>query len=572
MEAPRHLRCIGYPVLYSPTGEPERFRTKKHLALLTYLAIESRHTHRRDRLAELLWPGAPLAEARHSLATGLSILRPRVGPGVIESTRDHVKLSPGRIVVDVEQLFAADLRNSLSTNEVQIAGFLEGFEIPDSREFAIWKDRIHARLLPKLTNVFILMVDCYRRHGDIRQIEHIANRMLLLDELCEDAVRAKMEVLALAGDRLAALRLYEEWRQRVDEELSARPSEQLTRIAAQLRKRGWERAPVGDIPDPRLDQRRDHTFVGRSTQYKVIYDAWERVRNHQRAHVMVLGDSGVGKTTLVDRFTAAAGFEGAAVSRVQCYDLESEVPYSAVAGLVLGLLDRPEALGTPPEALAELSRIVPQLRQRFNAIPQPRDTHGETARIEITEALHQLLEALTEATPVILVVDDLHHADDASLAVLHLMVRRALDPRTMLIMVARPGELALGGQAQLFRDFASALGVYELEIQPLNHDESSELFTALLGSGAIEPPKHVKKALIDAAAGYPLVLELLVQDWLAEGGNALGLAVDAMTVDLDARESHPVAYQSALSRIMRSLDPATRTVLYMASSSWLSSK
>ena len=39
MEAPRHLRCIGYPVLYSPTGEPERFRTKKHLALLTYLAI-----------------------------------------------------------------------------------------------------------------------------------------------------------------------------------------------------------------------------------------------------------------------------------------------------------------------------------------------------------------------------------------------------------------------------------------------------------------------------------------------------------------------------------------------------
>ena len=253
--------------------------------------------------------------------------------------------------------------------------------------------------------------------------------MLLLDELCEDAVRAKMEVLALAGDRFAALRLYEEWRQRVDEELSARPSVQLTSIATQLRKRGWERAPVGDFPDPRLDQRRDQAFVGRSTQYKVLYDAWERVRDHQRAHVMVLGDSGVGKTTLVDRFTAAASFEGAAVSRVQCYDLESEIPYSAVAGLVLRLLDRPEALGTPPEALAELSRIVPQLRQRFDAIRQPRDTHGETARIEITEALHQLLEAVAEATPVILVVDDLHLADDASLSVLHLLVRRALDSR-----------------------------------------------------------------------------------------------------------------------------------------------
>ena len=151
----------------------------------------------------------------------------------------------------MEQLFAADLRDSLSTNEVQIAGFLEGFERPDSREFAIWKDRIHARLLPKLTNVFILMVDCYRRHGDIRQIEHIANRMLLLDELCEDAVRAKMEVLALTGDRLAALRLYEEWRQKVDEELSARPSGAVDKIERNCASGGGKEPRLATFLDPR---------------------------------------------------------------------------------------------------------------------------------------------------------------------------------------------------------------------------------------------------------------------------------------------------------------------------------
>lgn len=565
MEAPRQLRCIGYPVLFSPSGEPIRFRTKKHLALLVYLAVESRHTHRRDRLAELLWPDVSLAEARHSLATGLSILRPRVGHGVIQATREHVALVPGQVIVDIDRLFAGDTTCMPWDTEVQIAGFLEGFDISDSREFAHWKDGVHGRLLPRLTGVFVSLVDRCRRHGETRQIEHLANRMLVLDELCEDAVRAKMEVLALTGDRLAALKVYEEWRRKVDEELSAKPSVQLATIASQLRKRGWERAPVGDIPDPPGDARRGHAFVGRTAEYKVLYEAWEAVRARHRAHVLVMGDSGVGKTTLVDRFTAAAGFEGAAVSRVQCYDLEREIPYSTVAGLLLGLLDRPGAVGTPPEALAELSRIAPQLRHRFGSIPQPNDNHGETARIALTEALHQFLEALTEDAPVILVVDDLHLADDASLAVLHLLVRRALDQRTMLIMIARTGELALGSQARLFRDLAGRLGVFELELQPLSYEESWELLDVLLDRSSIDAPKNVKNSLLEAAAGYPMVLELLVQDWLSNGTKALGLAVDAMTVDLGLRGTHSAAYAQALSRITRSIDPTTRTVLYMSS-------
>ncbi|MDF3052132.1 MAG: hypothetical protein K0S19_237, partial [Geminicoccaceae bacterium] len=322
MEAPRHLRCLGYPVLLSPSGEPIRFRTKKHLALLVYLAVEYHQTHRRDHLAEFLWPGVPLPEARHSLATGLSVLRPRVGPGVVQANRDHVAFAPHRVLLDLDRLFNNDNSNDLASCDFEIAGFLEGFEIPDCRDFSLWKDRVQARVIPRLTATFRQCVDRCRRHGDTRRIEQLANRMLGLDELCEDAVRAKMEVFALTGDRFAALRLYEEWRLKIDEELSAKPSEEMAAIAIQLRKRGWERAPIADLPNPSFDQRRSKAFVGRSTEYKALYEAWESLRQRQRAHVMVLGDSGVGKTTLVDRFTAAAGFEGAAVSRVQCYDLD----------------------------------------------------------------------------------------------------------------------------------------------------------------------------------------------------------------------------------------------------------
>ena len=55
MEQRRYLRCLGQPGLFAPTGELIRFRTKKHLALLIYIAVDPR-SHRRERLAELLWP------------------------------------------------------------------------------------------------------------------------------------------------------------------------------------------------------------------------------------------------------------------------------------------------------------------------------------------------------------------------------------------------------------------------------------------------------------------------------------------------------------------------------------
>ena len=113
MEARRYLRCLGQPALFSPAGDPIRFRTKKHLALLVYLAVEDRQVHRRDRLAELFWPKVPSAEGRHSLATALSILRPRLGSDCIEAGRDYVVLDRRSLALDLDRLVGGDILGTL---------------------------------------------------------------------------------------------------------------------------------------------------------------------------------------------------------------------------------------------------------------------------------------------------------------------------------------------------------------------------------------------------------------------------------------------------------------------------
>src|SRR3954470_7588570 len=563
MESQRYLRCLGQPALFSAAGEPIRFRTRKHLALLVYLAVEQR-TQRRDRVAELLWPRVSANEARHSLATALSVLRPRVGTDALETSRDQVRLMPGRVTLDLERLRSGDILGTEVTGPLEVAAFLDGFDINDSAEFTHWKDQQQARLLPIIKDAMLVLIDRCRRTGDTRQIEQVADRMLALDELSEEAIRAKMEARAFAGDRLTALEIFEAWKKKLAEELQAVPSEMVEGIAIRLRRRGWERTTPANIPNVPTDQWRNRPFIGRNTEYQMLYEMWEAARSGSPKHALILGDSGVGKTTLVQRLITAAGLQGAAISRVQCYDVEREIPYSTLNGLITGLLDQPGVLATSPEALGELSRTVPQVRQRFPNLPFISDTQGETARIRLTEAFLEMLVSISEEHPIILVVDDLHLADDVSLAVLHLIIRRSQGISIMAIFLGRPGELSESSQAILLRESATALGIAEIEVSPLGSEESRQLLASLVEPPERQPGIAEQPSLLRAAAGYPMVLELLVQEWKRDGEQSLALAVDAMTAEVGVAETSKKTYRHILHRITRSLQSTTQSVLNIA--------
>lgn len=563
MDARLFLRTLGPPALFAPNGDPVRFRVKKHIALLVYLGVEQRAPHRRDHLADFLWPRASAAEGRHSLATAISVLRAKLGRKALETTRDAIRLADGVVAVDLTRLESGAVLADDTRPELEVAAFLDGFDIPDADEFLRWKERKQARLLPAILKAMIVLIDRCRRTADTRTMERLADRMMVLDPLSEDAVRAKMESRAFDGDRLTALRVFEEWKETLARELGAVPSDLVEGIAIRLRRRGWERSVTDKIPSVRTDQWRGRPFIGRRAEYRVLYEGWERTQRGEAGHALVRGDSGIGKTTLVERLSTAAGLEGASVSRVQCYELEREIPYSVVTGLVVGLLDRPGATATAPEALAELGRTVPQVRQRFPTLPPAIESQGETARVRLAEAMLALVLAIAEEHPVILVVDDLHLADDASLAVLHLLIRHGRGQPIMVVLTVRPGELGQSPQAARLLESSAGLGFGALVVPPMSEEEGVELLDALLASADARPSGAARRALLNSAAGYPMVLELLVQDWQVHGEQSLALSLGAMTADL-ADLTEEGAYDQIFERITRDLDSQCHNVLNLA--------
>lgn len=564
--SPKHyLRCLGQPVLYGPNGEPIRFRTKKHLALLVYLAVEQGRIHRRDRLAAFFWPKVTIEDARHSLATALSILRPRLATGTLETTRESVTFHGERLRTDLEQLRCGELLGPEPGASVDISSFLDGFDLPDTTEFALWKDRQQAALLPLLRDALVVLINRCRRAGEFTQIGQLADRLLAIDELCEDGIRAKLEARALAGDRLVALRLFEAWKERLRSELGASPSPELEEMAARLRKGRWERTPISDMPVPHSEPSRDRPFVGRARQYGELYALWESLKQGRQTHVVLIGDSGVGKTTIVERLTSAAGLEGAAVARVQSYDLERSIPFSTLGGLTLRLLEASGSSGTSGESLSELARAIPDVRRRFPNLPLATESRGETARLRLTDAFQELLTSVGDEHPVILVVDDLHLADDASVAVLHLVLRRVSHLRVMAIFTARPGELVQSSQGALLRESLAKSGARELALPPLDATTTHDLLTALLAADDHRPNAMEQRAIVQASGGYPMVLELLVHDWRTNGPSSAAIGLDAMTLEFTGGTGLQAAYGRIFPRLSGALEPATRNALDLAS-------
>ena len=557
------LRCLGEPGLFTLGGRLIKLRTRKQLALLCYLAMEHR-PHTRDALTELLWPKAPQGEGRHSLATAMSGLRGKLGKESFEATGDRIRLRPGVVSLDVDRLLKGEVLGTEFEEPLDVDGFLQAFEISDAPPFSHWRDGEHARLLPNVRDALVILIDHCRRTGDFRQIETLALRLLRFDSLSEEGIRARMEARAFAGDRLTALRLFKDWKAALARRLGAAPSPLLEGMALRLRRREWERPEAPDVPAVRTDQWRGRPFVGRGREYRELYEAWEGTQRGAARHRLLLGDSGIGKSTLVERLTTAAGLEGATVARVQCHEVEREIPYAMVSGLISQLVERPGSSATPPDALAELAQTIPAVRQRFPVLPPPLDSQGDAARIRFTEAAHALMAAVAEEHPVILVIDDGHHADDVSLAVLHRVVRLADTQQILMLFLARPGELQQSPQAARLRDNGASLGIHPLELQPLEEDDGRTLLDLLVAELQLTPSATVRRALLAAAAGFPLVLELLVRDWARSGPQCLALSLDAVTADAGRKSEPGEAYQLLLDRLVRTLDPATRNTLHVA--------
>jgi len=215
-------------------------RQPKRVALLVYLASTPAGTfHRRDTLLALFWPESNTDRARDALNTALRYLRRGLGSDLIVSRgNEEVGLAGGGFWTDVAA-FEEGLRSGRPSDALDLfrGDFLQGFHVADAPGFEEWMEA-ERRLLRDLAVLGLrALTDTAVGAGDGPLALLWARRAfaLLPDE--ERVVRRLIEVLHAIGDAPGALRVYEEFAQRLRRELDAEPTEK-TRAAAERVRRG----------------------------------------------------------------------------------------------------------------------------------------------------------------------------------------------------------------------------------------------------------------------------------------------------------------------------------------------
>ncbi|HEY6539568.1 MAG TPA: AAA family ATPase, partial [Ktedonobacteraceae bacterium] len=257
-------------------------------------------------------------------------------------------------------------------------------------------------------------------------------------------------------------------------------------------------------------------MVGRSREHLALVDLFEQTRQRQTCIAIISGEGGIGKTRLAQEFLGWAGAHGADILQGRAFETGGRLPYQP---LVESLRPRLERENAPDDLLsdtwlAELTRLFPELRDRYPDLPAATEDET-TARVRLYEAIVRLGQALAERQPVILLLDDLHWADAATLDVLYYAARRWRENHTPLMLLLNlRSDYLIEWVSALQRDVEAA----SLQLDALTFEETLRILEKLaLNVEQRERVEVFARWLFAETGGQPLYITETLKALLERG-------------------------------------------------------
>jgi predicted ATPase len=248
--------------------------------------------------------------------------------------------------------------------------------------------------------------------------------------------------------------------------------------------------------------RDDEPLVRRADELAALEDALNELDAGSPFAVALLGEAGIGKTRLLRELSIRAERRSHLVLAGSASELERDLPFSAFVDAldeyVEGLgADRLSALDD--DVQAELARVFPSLA----SLARGRKAALQNERYRSHRAVRALLEQLAETTPLVLVLDDFHWADPASVELLGALLRRPPGAAVLIALAFRPRHVSEQLSAALVPAHRAA-ALTRIELGTLSADETREL----LGETVAAADASV---LYEQSGGNPFYLEQLAR-------------------------------------------------------------
>ena len=316
-------------------------------------------------------------------------------------------------------------------------------------------------------------------------------------------------------------------------------------------------------------------LVGRDDELSQMLAAFDRMLRGRAQVVSLIGEAGIGKSRLLSEFfvklSSGEHLQKTTVRWAACSSL-SEQTYGVLAAFLRDaysvapddtlqavqskLTSGLRVLGADEDEATSIAPLIGHLLGLESRNAEWRHVEPEQLKRQLFLAVRTLFERRLQQGPLMLVVEDLHWADAASIELLRFIVDRVADRQLMLLFTYRPVFDARG----LLTSRATHTAI---RLVPLSADQSAALFDAFFGASMSRLPARLRKLIVTRAGGNPFHLEEIIRGLIAGGVLVREDTGWTCTADVATVEVPPTLQGLLLSRVDR-LPPRARRLLQEA--------
>jgi len=595
-------------------------------SLFAYLVLNGNITHRRERLAGLIWPESEESNARNYLRQALWRIRKSIGDAGLEweqyLTIDRIDVcfnSNSDYWLDVECLLKHAESPSLEELQSAVAVY-HGELLPGFYDEWIGVER--ARIAATYHQKMDLLVNELLKRRSWNQVLEAAERWIRLGNSPEPAFRAMMEAYAGLGQPDRVRSIFERCREALERDLGLEPSDETRSLLKILDSPPRAESPEtgiettswspADLEDPIPGIAGPPAFVAREEELAGLNHHLQSALAKEGKVIFVIGDAGSGKTALLDEFTRRAldQYPALVAARGNCNAQtgmgDPYLPLREILGMLTGDVEARLKAGVISKDHAQrLWSVMPvtvqimveyghglidtfvagtSLLQRIQqGVPEKRKLHTQLHEIvgysssnlpdpvpmqnALFEQYTRVLQTLSRNTPLLLILDDLQWADAGSIGMLFHLGRQLTGCPILIVGAYRREEVAAGRGGER-HPLESVVNEFQREYGAasinLGEADQKAFIDAILDTEPNELDPPFREMLHRQTHGHPLfTIELL--HGMQDRGNLVRNEKGCWSAasNLDW-ETMPARVEAVIAERIGRLEPQLQAILHIA--------
>lgn len=494
-----YAKLLGTPLVVKDEAEIT-FPYGKAEGLFYYILVKKRVS--RDILVDMFWSDITLAAAKKNLRNAVYIIK--------KAFNEEVLISPQRTIIELNSKLDLKLdidefigECSIRSIQAYSGEFLEGFFVKDASNFEEWMLTIRNQYRDTYVRKLYREIEKLIENRNWLEAEKYCNKIIDLDQFDENAYRVLMRIYDKLGKYNKCINIYNNLVKLLDEELSIAPDVKTIDLFEMIVRNKSAKQKF------KKEQTKEF-FYGRSKEFYFLNQNYYKLLNRNKPRsIIILGETGVGKSKLLNRFLNSISYKDAYYFVANCYQAEEKFllkPWNSIFQR-LSILVENENIDIPAIFRKIVGNIFPTFIDKYSTDEDSLADKLESVSYETVEkAILEIFERISRENKIVLAFEDLQWIDSMSLALLKNIILNNKNESIIVIATCRKGH------EEFIDNFLAEMGMYEaitkMKLQRFNKVETIDFISKMMPDYRL--PQKTKDLIYDETEGNALfIVELL---------------------------------------------------------------